>query len=224
MASPHSVAPYESLEEMYNLRKRLYENKDTFYTVCASQDTSKFDSLITEEDKKEFSEINEYVQKGKDILMKELAKSQKLSSEKMELVDMEQKAKSICYESQKNLELLKHVFIDNNIDTTELDEHIDTTSFSLGSIYDIIQKNVDGKRTALEEEINKSLAKLTILSKSYNIIKNTTMGHICPICLTNEVDRFCDPCGHSFCSKCIQSTYCYMCRVKINRTKPIYFS
>lgn len=51
----------------------------------------------------------------------------------------------------------------------------------------------------------------------------------CPVCLTNPIETVCDPCGHTFCSKCCRDsttfrTACPMCRAHVNKRIKVYFS
>jgi transcriptional regulator with PAS, ATPase and Fis domain len=56
------------------------------------------------------------------------------------------------------------------------------------------------------------------------------MGSTCSLCLQKPVDTFLDPCGHTGCSGCIEKVHdeydsnCFICRVKIARSRKIYFS
>lgn len=96
-------------------------------------------------------------------------------------------------------------------------------------------------KTSVIEDIELQLASSTIekdklealilsLSKTYNILRRTPLVHICPICMTNDVDTFLEPCGHTICKECISNKFCnsnkfcYMCRTPIRNTKKIYFS
>jgi hypothetical protein len=46
---------------------------------------------------------------------------------------------------------------------------------------------------------------------------------ICPICYENKLNRCCDPCGHTYCDKCIKTANnCYICKKYINKTIKIY--
>jgi hypothetical protein len=72
-------------------------------------------------------------------------------------------------------------------------------------------------------------------------INNLNQTSICPLCFTNSVDHFVDPCGHTFCKECIQNhlkqssegdlyevgrndnSQCCFCRERINIVRPLYF-
>lgn len=51
----------------------------------------------------------------------------------------------------------------------------------------------------------------------------------CPVCLTNPIELVCDPCGHTFCSKCSRDSNafraaCPMCRAHVNKRIKVFFS
>ena len=46
---------------------------------------------------------------------------------------------------------------------------------------------------------------------------------VCPICMNAGVEVFCNPCGHTYCSACIQSDKCYLCRMKIIKIQRLFF-
>jgi Zinc finger, C3HC4 type (RING finger) len=51
----------------------------------------------------------------------------------------------------------------------------------------------------------------------------------CPVCLTNAIELVCDPCGHTFCSKCSRDSNafraaCPMCRAHVNKRIKVFFS
>jgi len=72
-------------------------------------------------------------------------------------------------------------------------------------------------------------------------LNNMNQTNICPLCFTNTVDHFVDPCGHTFCKDCIQThmgkkddvdlyklgisdnSQCCFCRERINIVRQLYF-
>ena len=72
-------------------------------------------------------------------------------------------------------------------------------------------------------------------------LNNFNHCNICPLCFTNTVDHFLDPCGHTFCKSCIQlhlrkngeldlyqvgrddNSQCCYCRERIKTVRQLYF-
>lgn len=61
-------------------------------------------------------------------------------------------------------------------------------------------------------------------------INSMNVGNVCPLCLTNTVNIYLNPCGHTCCDDCYErlvSTHekkCFLCRNHILNTNPLYFS
>ena len=71
------------------------------------------------------------------------------------------------------------------------------------------------------------------VQKSLNLIKKLNIVNIsnaCPLCLTNSVNVYLNPCGHTCCEDCYEkvknnhNNKCFICRDYIINKKPIYFS
>jgi hypothetical protein len=99
----------------------------------------------------------------------------------------------------------------------EFKEYIDSITYSL----EIASSVVAEKRNKLEDDMQSFSTIVKRIGKAYGVFKKTTRG--CPICLTRDVNMFCDPCGHCFCDKCVRGTFCYICRSDIKRISPLYF-
>jgi hypothetical protein len=208
-----------SVDEKYNLRKKLYENRDVFHEVNEKSVALE----IPIEEKQQLDAIREHVSHGREILLKELDMHKHLTDEKIKLETFENSCKSICLECQQKVSMIANSFDEHGFQTQDLQDHIDGVIYAIGQIYELINNNVTEKNKTLKELVDKNKTKIKYLSDTYNIIRNTNIGHLCPVCLTNEVNTFCEPCGHSFCNKCMKSTYCYICRLKINKLHPLFF-
>jgi len=72
-------------------------------------------------------------------------------------------------------------------------------------------------------EINKYL-------KMIKKINNVNVANICPLCLSNNVSLYLNPCGHTCCDECYERLIstegkkCFLCRDHIMNKKPLYFS
>ena len=79
------------------------------------------------------------------------------------------------------------------------------------------------RRTELTQYLV-SMNEAGIVAGSETVSKNA-----CPVCLTNAIEVVCDPCGHTFCSKCCRDssafrTACPMCRAHVTKRIKVYFS
>lgn len=82
----------------------------------------------------------------------------------------------------------------------------------------------------------KNIQKYIYLLRKVNKMNVTNM---CVVCMEKQVSHFINPCGHTFCSKCLETHFeinditniedisnnktCPVCRVHFNNIKPLYF-
>lgn len=206
----------KDIDENFIMRKKIYENKELFYQIAEKD-------VVELENKVELLEITDYVKKGKDLLLKELDINRDIMNVKINLDEFKFITLDICIESQKKINQLKLCFDNQEFDTTELQNHIDCIDYSLGNIIELINVNNDTKSENINKKFIKNNAIIKNLSEIYNIFKSSASTHICPACISNEVDVFCN-CGHTFCNSCIsKSKYCYLCRAQITKINKLYF-
>mgnify|MGYP001158823286 CR=1 FL=1 len=90
-----------------------------------------------------------------------------------------------------------------------------------------IEDNEDIITTKKEYIINK-----TNINKYLEFIKkinHMNISNICPLCLTNCVSVYLNPCGHTCCDDCYNricenNNKCFLCRNRILNKNPLYFS
>ena len=66
-----------------------------------------------------------------------------------------------------------------------------------------------------------------------NTINGYNTSAICPICITNKIDSYCNPCGHTACRKCLDKSSnivnninhnkCPICRDHVMDIRKLYF-
>ena len=104
---------------------------------------------------------------------------------------------------------------------------------SIKDVRDIKSNIVDDLELQLAStsiEKDKLEAMILSLGRTYNILRTAPLVHTCPICMTNEVDTFFVPCGHTVCKDCVSGRYCnsnkfcHMCRVSIREIRKLYYS
>jgi len=71
------------------------------------------------------------------------------------------------------------------------------------------------------------LGKRNALKKVLGMNKHEEI-RACPICCETEVEKFLDPCGHTFCGPCLSKSppnnKCPVCRTKYNNVRQLFFS
>ena len=160
------------------------------------------------------NELCKQLNKAKEDFKNNIIEYNKIKDEGVRLQSVKDKLHNVYTDIN-----IKMDYINNNI-KPELLEGIDndvTNSFK--NYYDKVNN-------ILTDEINDNNSqslewKKKIKEYSYLFSYNSG-GFICSICLTNEVSQFCEPCGHSYCPKCLKSSYCYICRVKINKVHRLF--
>ena len=109
------------------------------------------------------------------------------------------------------------------------------------SIKDIINKLNDYSKKILENNKLKNTKNMYIEKRKelnsylYFIQKlnKWNITSICPICITNKIDSYCNPCGHTACKKCldrkpstpnnINNNKCPICREYISEIRKLFF-
>ena len=204
------------LKDDYEKRKKIYESKELFFELGSSGGAGKKYQVS-----EELTNLSVAITKGSELLIKELDTHKKLCDKSKDLDEAEHFVKNVCIEAKQKLSHVETYF--NKLDSSAKDK-LESIMTCIDEIMDDIKVIVTLKKTELEDEVDKNKAQLSAMSDIYGILKHTNIGHVCPICLQNEVNTFCNPCGHCFCNKCMTHTYCYICRSKINKMQPIYFS
>jgi hypothetical protein len=115
-----------------------------------------------------------------------------------------------------NIQLIR-----NNVDAFE-DTSLKDAYIALVEKYELELKLADDM-TALRILLGKrnALKKVLKMNKHEEI-------RACPICCETEVQKFLDPCGHTFCGACLSkgppSSKCPICRTKYNNVRQLFFS
>jgi hypothetical protein len=205
------------IENAYNYRKTLYENKDLFFNLK----TLDIDDKINLD---EYEIINNNIIKGKEILNNELVNQSVYDIEKKAIMEIDSEIKKTSLEFSSKLENLKNLINSKN-NNEDIQNYIDNIMYSFDCIKTAFAPEISSKLNDLNKKIIKSHHIIQTLSKGYGILKNSNIGYTCPICINNQVDVFIQCCGHTYCEKCIsKSNYCYMCRIKVDKVSKLYFS
>jgi len=215
--------PPVNVQEQFNMRKLIYENRDLFFEIGNGSETIQdaLDSGV----KEELDAIQLHVERGRHMLFTEIVNYRALLEKRIALDEFEKNTKRNCSECQNSLEVVKQCFVDNGLETQTLQNHIDTVVYELNNVIELANQNIENNNGAIDSDLNKSTGILQRLSGTYHTLRNSVLGHVCPVCLSNEVEVYCTPCGHTFCARCIANCkHCCMCRIKVDRVNKIYFA
>jgi hypothetical protein len=223
-ASVNEGIPLNMIEEMnrhdtedvtaeYNLRTQLYENKDIFFNN---------ENNIDETTNTDILELKEVVKKGQEMLKKEILRYSTLKDHLDEMTNLQMGFHNQIMAIKKSLLLLGEL----HIDVAEYSNDIDHIQKSLDMFDTKVCSHITNQSSHLREEYTDSFNKLAQLKDVYKILKNSDVTFACPICLTRQVESFLTPCGHTYCSKCLEDIRqrCYICRQNIDRVRSLYFN
>jgi len=154
----------------------------------------------------------------------------------------------------KRFNILKNEYFDIN---SKLKNEINRVRDDVNELNKMIEftKKINDKynKSDLVENINKNILELSKKIKSENNIKDIknkyflnkvelnkylnlvrkinkmNMSAICPVCLTNKITKYLNPCGHTCCGECVDkfflnSNNCFICRKNITGSGDIYIN
>jgi len=115
----------------------------------------------------------------------------------------------------------------------EYDSDSNTKSI-IDSLKDYI-KTID-ENDKLSEYKKEYVNKIKLLNRHLylmNKVNNWNTSAVCPICITDKIDSYCNPCGHTACRKCLDKNSnivnnvnhnkCPICREHIMDIRKLYF-
>ena len=219
-----------------------YIGDDIDYSVPAIEDTSKLNYIneIKEvliniiQQKTEIIEFNNENNKNEEIdqilkKIKELLPNIKVLQEELITIEGEYKQEmKKVNENIKKLENMKNFL--KSIINEEKNKHIDTIIVSINNLSEEILKNE--KVSDLRKKYIDKRKELNPYLYFIQSLNNWDVCNICPLCISNRVDHYFNPCGHTSCKGCIDQSImnennenkkCPFCREYILNTKPLFF-
>ena len=205
------------------------------------QGKEEFD-LLKEEQKeiKEEGEKKETITELSELIQKIQTYIDKFNSIQKELNECNKNFQSEVTLLKKNVSTIETMidFIKKIPNDQKNQENMKTIIDQMNKLSKTIMDNKNIKKIRKEYvQKRKEAEKIIQLIKKVN---NLNHCNVCPLCFTNPVDHFTDPCGHTFCKECIQKTLqedgpeinlyeigrnkevqCCFCRERIKR--PLYF-
>ena len=163
------------------------------------------------------------IKSASSVIKETITEFNKVSLEKQKIDDTLKNTKKLASEIQKNLDYLKHISIANEIESDTIHNTVDEMSYLLSSISDSIECNFNKRKESIEKKLTSITCTLKTFSEAYGILKSINSNSTCPICLTNSIEVYIQNCGHSTCAECMsKTTFCYFCRVRIDKVQKIY--
>lgn len=206
-----------NLEHEFNLRQLLYDNKEAIQQIDEESDEE-------EPQDEETQKITDAITKAQITLKENIIKYNTINLDKQKLDDVIKVTKNTCFDIQSRADHLKNICSVNNIQVDNFQDTLDQINYAILYISESIETAMNEKKKVCDEEIIDCKKKIRTLSRAYNVLRNTSVSYTCPVCLTNQVDCFNDPCGHSMCSLCAAKTnHCYFCRVRVSRVVKLFF-
>jgi hypothetical protein len=172
---------------------------------------------VTTEEIENLEIINRHVAKGREHLHTLLSQ---YNTCMLTIADTERRIRRM----QEEIEIIKDKLSSLAIAHECISESSSTFVKELEAKQDTILEGLKTELALANIEKDKLCVMIKSLAVTYGIIKNAPFTHTCPICITNEVDIYFDPCGHTVCKSCSKSQYCHMCRTKIITVKSLFYS
>jgi hypothetical protein len=198
-------------QTMLDLRKKVFETENNDEV-----------SEVTTEATREILEIKSSIQKAK-CLYEHLA---------FEFIDATENAEEAqTYLNKFTSNISTTASLENQVtNCVRLPEHIRELFMQHMSLLKPIEKEIT---TELEQHISSLAEKKTMsttsikaLSDVFHTVQSLSGYRTCPVCLSREISHYLVPCGHTFCTTCLDKHRgaCFLCRKQITTYHRLYFS
>jgi chromosome segregation ATPase len=181
-----------------------------------------------EEEDEETVKLCKTVKEGRDRLVGLMHKYNGNLLRAERLREVKDRARAVVKQATEQLSTLRRhmaATLDPPSETDNAaDEQVDEAVYCLMTLEESVANRVRTQLYTVEVELKTVAKEARTLSDAYGVLKST-VGHACPVCVAVECDTFCDPCAHAFCGRCLgQADRCFICRTRISRTRPLFFS
>ena len=210
--------------ELKEILLNLIQNKEEI--DLTTEETEEVEGSVKDEEKELVETIKEY--------MKNFSQLQDGLNETNEKFQSEIKA------LKDNISTIENMisFLKKLPEEHKEDKYIQNIIDNMNELSKTIEKNEKIKQIRKEYvQKRKEIEKYLQFIKQLN---NFNQCNLCPVCFTNPVDHFVDPCGHTFCKECITSlrnnpeldlyeigrndnSQCCFCRERIKTIRQLYF-
>ena len=205
----------DDIEKLLEAQKHLRENGDDLAVDSENTVPDENDELLTK--------IKEYCEKALDKLKDEILR---FNNKKDSLQEKVSFCEYIMFTQRENNTRLKNILISPLITHTDDQTKACDDIIAKSDIYfkDILQM-LNSDITNIRKDVSNAKKNIRNLLKALSLSKSLSNATLqCPICMNSQVTLFCDPCGHTYCSKCLKSTDCYICRTKVKKMNSLFFN
>lgn len=191
-------------------------------------DTEVYDSDEVHEEKDvemdaELVQINESIQRAKLLVEESLISYHTWKDEEREHTRLKDLLGTTLDDMVLRLEFLADAFTKRFPEST-VSPSLEEVEDQLRALRASMMKPIQEKLNMVQKEVASSKRTLHTLANFVNLSRQLSGKNMCPICYQQDVDVYCDPCGHTFCQKCVKANYCYLCRTKIQKVQKLYFT
>lgn len=215
---------HKIMMERYNKMSEEYKNND----LCDFEkdtDIQNTDNILTFEDADVFIFITKAkieiskIKKINNSIIAQIEEYETFKNEIEKFNDIVKQAEKIYDNLSKKIQITnikKKLIISDNI-LLQNENKINIEEF---------EKNIDDKIYELNNKLNSNRNKILDFKKLVlKCIGDEKFNYnMCNICVKNKINVCINPCGHTFCSSCIEKmrSKCGMCRSKIDSTIKMY--
>lgn len=197
-------------QNMLEVRKKVFETETHDVSEVAAEVTPAVNEIKLSIQKAkclyenlafEFIEATEMAEEAQGYLNKFIANVKTAASLENQVMNCIRLPENIRELFMQHMSLLKPIETEL---TTELGQYIES----------------------LEEKKKSSTASIKALSDVFHTVQSLSGYRTCPVCLSREISHYLVPCGHTFCTTCLDKHRgaCFLCRKSINTYSRLYFS
>jgi len=144
--------------------------------------------------------------------------------------ESEKKMNNMIKDAKTNIKKLDVVMdFMKTLDTEDCDDGLNSTIIE--NIKKYTEKlNKNEKITKNKKKLKKKKKRNEKIFKCDKKLNSVNVTNTCPTCLTNPVNIYLNPCGHTLCDDCYNrisndhERKCFLCRTRVMNKSPLYFS
>lgn len=224
-----------TIDDLFNIKndqniEQLINIKENILNLIQKKDEI---NLINHDEEYKNEEIDSIILKIKEYIQSFNEKQKKLDNKSEEIEKELHIIKQNINTIENMIDFIKKLPHDYSSD--ELTMKIIEQMHSLSK--DIISNK---KIVSLKKEYINEYKEIQKYIHLIRVLNNFNTSNICPLCFTNQVDHFMNPCGHTFCKECLKKTFnkddttlyeigrnihvhCLICRDVVQKLHKLYF-